>query len=208
MSASPPILTVPPPRCVLDNGERPWTRQGLRQPCHIAFPPRRGSPSKNRTAGYREVRHRQAPPTFCANKLTYICKAPDGGYSPSDDGQRRHRPSPPSGQQNTATISDLQLNLYEVDQAEVERALTNIDNGAIGSDLIREGRAASGRCTWAEDEFGVSPRRELERPVVGNMDAGGAAVLTSSQPGASLRWASCGECLKWRCRSEARWRSA
>ena len=110
-----------------------------------------------------------------ANKLTYICKAPDGvvrrvtmDYSDIDR---------QTGAAKDRLISDLELNLYEVDQAEIEQALMSIENGPVILDLINKG-VPRPEGALGEDEFGAL-KVQLERPVSGTWTL---VVLSNLKP--------------------------
>jgi len=93
-----------------------------------------------------------------ATKLTYICKAADGkirrvtmDYSDIDK------------QKSSATdklISDLQLDLYEVTEAEVAQALKSVYDGASLLQLISQG-VPQPHGKLSDDEFG-GPKCKLE----------------------------------------------
>ena len=98
-----------------------------------------------------------------ANKLTYICKAPDGvirrvTMDYGDIDRRR-------AADGDRLISELELDLFEAKQAEVETALAHVHGGAEILDLIRRG-VPRPRGELSEDEFGA-PKSKLKPPKSG-----------------------------------------
>ena len=145
--------------CVLDNGTS-MDENGLRWLWRIAFSPKQGISAQYGRPLIGKFGIGKLATYVLANKLTYICKASDGvirrvtmDYSVVD----RQK-----GSAEDRLISELELDLYEVDEDEIKDALKNVDNGNAIFDLIQRGIPHPNGIR-GEDEFGY-PKTKLERP--------------------------------------------
>jgi len=113
---------------VLDNGAS-MNEEGLRQLWHIAFSPKSAKPTEHGRSIIGKFGIGKLATYVLANKLTYICKAKDGkirrvtmDYAEID----LKVGSQPSGDK---LIRDVKLNVYDVDEKEVELALKSVYGG-------------------------------------------------------------------------------
>ncbi|MEA3186244.1 MAG: hypothetical protein QOD99_74, partial [Chthoniobacter sp.] len=145
--------------CVLDNGTS-MDAEGLRQLWHIAFSPKQGKPIQNGRQVIGKFGIGKLATYVLASKLTYICKADDGkirrvtmDYSDID----RKKGADPD-----RLISDLKIDLYEVTEDEVVKALATVYDGAAILKLIQTG-VPQPKGKLSDDEFGA-PKTALTRP--------------------------------------------
>jgi hypothetical protein len=136
---------------VLDNGVS-MDEEGLRQLWHIAFSPKRGKAVEYGRPVIGKFGIGKLATYVLANKLTYICKAGDGtirrvtmDYGEIDRQMSQH----PGGEK---LIRDVQLDVFEVGESEVEKALASVYGGADILKLIKGGGPAPGAIS--EDEYG------------------------------------------------------
>lgn len=134
---------------VLDNGAS-MDEQGLRDLWHIAFSPKRDNPTQYGRAVVGKFGIGKLATYVLASRLTYICKAQDG---------KIRRVTMDYGQvDRTATadklVSDLTLNLFEVDETELESAIGSIAQGAELLKVIRDGVQAKAD-HHTDDDFGA-----------------------------------------------------
>ena len=145
---------------VLDNGTS-MDEEGLRQLWHIAFSPKRGKATEHGRPIIGKFGIGKLATYVLANKLTYICKAADGkirrvtmDYGEIDKQMSEH----PSGEK---LIRDMQLEVFEVDEKEVEQALASVYGGAEILSLIKNTGAAAPVPAF-EDEYGAV-KQQLQR---------------------------------------------
>lgn len=136
--------------CVLDNGIS-MDAHGLRQLWHIAFSPKKDTPELFGRPIIGKFGIGKLATYVLTNRLTYICKAPDGIIRrvTMDYGKIDRQ----EGFDEDRLISQLRLDLFEVGEAEVEAALQNIYDGGVILDLIRKG-VHHPEGVLGEDEFG------------------------------------------------------
>ena len=148
--------------CVLDNGMS-MDVEGLRQLWHIAASPKKDTPVSYGRPVIGKFGIGKLATYVLTNKLTYICRASDGIIRrvTMDYGNIDHQ----KGEDRDHLIRDLSLDLYEVDEKDVEGALRNIHDGAEILEIIRQGVAHPDRSS-EEDEFGAE-KTELKRPDLG-----------------------------------------
>jgi Histidine kinase-, DNA gyrase B-, and HSP90-like ATPase len=148
--------------CVLDNGAS-MDEEGLHGLWRIAFSPKRGTPVQYGRRVIGKFGIGKLATYVLADKLTYICKASDGVIRrvTMDYGNiaRQHAAS------QERMISDLELEVYEVQQTELDEALMNVYDGEVILDLIRK-EVPRPESALGEDEFGGT-KDELERPPSG-----------------------------------------
>jgi len=145
--------------CVLDNGAS-MNAEGLHQLWHIAFSPKENTPFLYGRPIIGQFGIGKLATYVLTNKLTYICKASDGVIRrvTMDYGEIERQ----KGFNVDKLISELSLDLYEVNETDVEKALKNVWDGAVIFDLIKNGvpRPAG---TLEEDEFG-GLKADFQRP--------------------------------------------
>ena len=142
---------------VLDNGVS-MGEQGLRDLWHIAFSPKRDTPEQfgRRVVGKFGIG--KLATYVLASKLTYICKALDGKIRrvTMDYGEVDRTAKP------DRLISELSLDLFEVEEGELEKSLISISGGDELLRLIREGVPYQFESVQFDDDFGV-PASALQR---------------------------------------------
>lgn len=145
--------------CVLDNGSS-MDVEGLRELWHIAFSPKQNNPVQHGRQVIGKFGIGKLATYVLANKLTYICKASDGvirrvtmDYGTIDIQKGAHK---------DRLISELQLDLFEVNEAEVKKALDNVYDGKVIFDSIQKGVPRQ-QCTLSDDEFGAE-KSAYKRP--------------------------------------------
>lgn len=148
--------------CVLDNGVS-MDEEGLRGLWHIAFSPKAEKPNQYGRHVIGKFGIGKLATYVLANKLTYICRAPDGvirrvtmNYGDIDN----HK-----GEASERLINELELDLYETDEDDVSNALKNVYAGDDIYSLLKNG-VPHPNCTLVENEFGA-PKAELERSIPG-----------------------------------------
>lgn len=142
---------------VLDNGTS-MDEQGLRDLWHIAFSPKRDQPEQHGRRVVGKFGIGKLATYVLASRLTYICKASDGVI---------RRVTMDYGQiDRTAAadklVSDLSLDLYEVEASEVETALSSVVDGDKLLKIIKGGVKAHPATLAADSDFG-GPASVLER---------------------------------------------
>jgi hypothetical protein len=147
--------------CVLDNGAS-MNDEGLKQLWHIAFSPKTSQPIQYGRQVIGQFGIGKLATYVLAQKLTYICKASDGkirrvtmDYSDVD---RK------AGSGTEKLIRDLELDLFEVDEAEVAEALTSVSDGDAILDKIQTG-VPRPDASLSDNEFGGLPATLQERPM-------------------------------------------
>jgi len=122
--------------CVLDNGAS-MDEDGLKELWHIAFSPKRENPIKFGRSVIGKFGIGKLATYVLASKLTYICKSEDGkirritmDYGDIDR-QKDARAE--------RLISDLVLDIYEVELEDVKLALAQVDDGEEIFRLIQTG---------------------------------------------------------------------
>ena len=135
--------------CVLDNGES-MDAEGLRQLWHIAFSPKQKKPDQYGRKVIGKFGIGKLATYVLTRKLTYICKAADGvirrvtmDYSGIDHQSDQDK-----------LMSQLELEIYEVEQAEIEQALKSVYGGDALLKLIRRDVPPPKPSLAEEDEFG------------------------------------------------------
>jgi hypothetical protein len=144
---------------VLDNGVS-MDAAGLRQLWHIAFSPKTATPFQYGRQVIGKFGIGKLATYVLGRKLTYICKAADGrirrvtmNYGELD----RQKGAAPD-----RLISEVELEVFEVREAEVAAALESVYDGRVILDLIRKG-VPRPRGSLGNDEFGAQ-KAKLERP--------------------------------------------
>lgn len=146
--------------CVLDNGDS-MDEEGLRQLWHIAFSPKQANPFRNGRQVIGKFGIGKLATYVLGAKLTYICKASDGKIRrvTMDYGHIDQK----KGADPDRLISDLKIDLYEVEEGEVAEALKNVYDGTTILNLIGNGvRPPDGKLS--DDEFGA-PKTAFTRPM-------------------------------------------
>ena len=145
---------------ILDNGTS-MDEQGLRELWHIAFSPKRGKPTEHGRSIIGKFGIGKLATYVLANKLTYICKAKDGqirrvtmDYAEID----LKVGNQPSGDK---LIRDVKLNVFDVDEKEVEHALKSVYGGNEILAIIKNTGAPPAPAI--EDEYGAL-KQPLTRP--------------------------------------------
>lgn len=148
--------------CVLDNGSS-MNAEGLRELWHIAFSPKQNNPVQFGRQVIGKFGIGKLATYVLANKLTYICKASDGvirrvtmDYGTIDMQK---------GVEKDRLISEMKLDLFEVNETEIEKALENVYAGEVIFDSIRKG-VPRPQDTLSEDEFGAL-KSAFQRPAPG-----------------------------------------
>ena len=118
---------------VLDNGSS-MDEEGLRQLWRIAFSPKTSTPAANGRAVVGKFGIGKLATYVLANKLTYICHALDGktrrvtmNFGTVD------KNADPSADR---LISDMELEVFELDESELSEALSSISDGGRLAELI------------------------------------------------------------------------
>lgn len=142
---------------VLDNGIS-MDEQGLQDLWHIAFSPKREQPEQfgRRVVGKFGIG--KLATYVLASRLTYICKAADGKI-------RRVTMDYGTVDQSADAdhlVSELSLDLFEVEEEELTEALGSIYGGDELLTLIRQGVQADKENKQADDDFGA-PASTLKR---------------------------------------------
>ncbi|HEY2964277.1 MAG TPA: ATP-binding protein [Pyrinomonadaceae bacterium] len=160
--------------CVLDNGAS-MDAEGLRLLWRIAFSPKKNTPTQYGRPVIGQFGIGKLATYVLANKLTYICKASDGlirrvtmNYDIEqfkDDAEDK-------------LISDIELDIYEVEEQELEEALKNVFDGDVLLNLIRKGIPHPSETDLGDDEFGA-PKTSLKAPAQGTWTL---AVLSDLKP--------------------------
>ncbi len=143
---------------VLDNGAS-MDEQGLRDLWHIAFSPKRDHPEQHGRRVVGKFGIGKLATYVLASRLTYICKASDGVV-------RRVTMDYGEVDRTAAAdklVSDLSLDLYEVDEGELESALASVVDGSKLLDIIQGGVKANPGDRTADSDFG-GPASILNRP--------------------------------------------
>ena len=146
--------------CVLDNGDS-MDEEGLRQLWHIAFSQKQAEPVRNGRHVIGKFGIGKLATYVLGAKLTYICKASDGKIRrvTMDYGHIDQK----KGADPDRLISDLKIDLYEVQESEVAEALKSVHDGAAILKLIQNGvRPPEGKLS--DDEFGA-PKTAVQRAV-------------------------------------------
>lgn len=160
--------------CVFDNGAS-MDAEGLRLLWRIAFSPKKNTPTQYGRPIIGQFGIGKLATYVLANKLTYICKAPDGVI-------RRVTMNYDIDQFKEGAedklISDIELEIYEVEQHELEEALHNVFDGDVLLDLIGKGIQHPSSEELGDDEFGA-PKATLEAPAEGTWTL---AVLSDLKP--------------------------
>lgn len=136
--------------CVLDNGHS-MDFAGLKALWHIAFSPKANQPEIDGRRVIGKFGIGKLATYVLANKLTYLCKAKDGII-------RRVTMDYGKITQNTNSdqlVSQQSLSVYDVNEADLELALKNIDKGDEIFQLIKEGIPKPNE-ELAKDEFGAA----------------------------------------------------
>lgn len=141
--------------CVLDNGAS-MDAEGLRELWHIAFSPKKDTPILYGRPVIGKFGIGKLATYVLTNKLTYICKAADGII------RRVTMDFSNIDREKDSLISDLQLDLYDVNETDIEKALKNVYGGDTILDLISNG-VPRPEGSLGEDEFGAA-KTELDRP--------------------------------------------
>lgn len=135
---------------VLDNGAS-MDVPGLELLWKIAFSPKTNEPVKYGRQVIGKFGIGKLATYVLANKLTYVCKSADGvirrvtmNYGELDNQE---------GAELDKLVSDLRLEIYEVQEAEIKEALENVDGGAHIYELIRSGVPRPDDAL-GDDEFG------------------------------------------------------
>ncbi len=145
--------------CVLDNGAS-MDAEGLRLLWRIAFSPKKGKSVQYGRPIIGQFGIGKLATYVLANKLTYICKAADGiirrvtmnyDIDALKDGAQ------------DKLISDIYLDIFEVDEGELEQALQNVFDGTVLLNSIRNGIPCPTTEVSSEDEFGA-PKSTLDPP--------------------------------------------
>jgi hypothetical protein len=148
--------------CVLDNGVS-MDEEGLRGLWRIAFSPKKGTPIQYGRRVIGKFGIGKLATYVLADKLTYLCRASDGVIRrvtmDYGDIALQHAAS------QERMLSDLELDVYEVQQTELEEALMNVYDGDVILDLIGK-EVPRPESALGEDEFGGT-KDELERPPSG-----------------------------------------
>lgn len=137
--------------CVLDNGTS-MDEEGLRALWHIAFSPKKDTPFLHGRPVIGKFGIGKLATYVLANKLTYICKAADGVIRrvTMDYGDIDRQ----KGAAHDRLISELELDVFTVVEAEVEEALKSVYDGATLLNRIRDGFPQE-ESPSTEDEFGA-----------------------------------------------------
>jgi hypothetical protein len=127
--------------------------QGLRQLWHIAFSPKRTKPTEYGRSIIGKFGIGKLATYVLANKLTYICKAKDGkirrvtmDYAEID----LKVGNQPSGDK---LIRDVKLDVFDVDEKEVEQALKSVYGGNEILEIIKNTGAPPAPAV--DDEYGA-----------------------------------------------------
>lgn len=160
--------------CVLDNGAS-MDAEGLRLLWRIAFSPKKNTPTQYGRPIIGQFGIGKLATYVLANKLTYICKASDGVI-------RRVTMNYDIDQFKEGAedrlISDIELDIYEVEEHELEEAVKNIYDGDVLLNLIRKGIPHPTEEELGDDEFGA-PKAKLQAPANGTWTL---AVLSDLKP--------------------------
>src|ERR1039458_8980810 len=147
---------------VLDTGVS-MDVEGLRQLWHLPLSPKTGTPFQYGRQVIGKFGIGKLATYVLGRKLTYICKASDGrirrvtmNYGELD----RQKGAEPD-----RLISEVELEMYEVSEAEVAAALESVYDGPVILDLIRKG-VPRPKGSLGDDEFGAQ-KAKLDRPVAG-----------------------------------------
>lgn len=137
---------------VFDNGVS-MDEAGLRQLWHVAFSPKEGKVTEHGRPVIGKFGIGKLATYVLANKLTYICRAADGkirrvtmDYGTIDLQMGAHSDA-------DKLVKDIQLDVFEVTEAEIEEALASVYGGAEFLQLIK-GQAPSSNVPVYEDEYG------------------------------------------------------
>ena len=142
---------------VLDNGSS-MDEQGLRDLWHIAFSPKRDHPEQHGRRLVGKFGIGKLATYVLASRLTYVCKAADGVI-------RRVTMDYGQVDQTAAAdklISELSLDLYEVEESELEAAIGTVVGGSELLRIIAEGVQVGSATAAADDNFGA-PASVLKR---------------------------------------------
>jgi hypothetical protein len=150
---SPDLKTNPKATMVvLDNGTS-MNEEGLRQLWHIAFSPKSTKPTEYGRSIIGKFGIGKLATYVLANKLTYICKAKDGqirrvtmDYAEID----LKVGNPASGDK---LIRDVKLEVFDVDENEVELALKSVYGGTEILAIIKNTSATA--APVFDDEYGA-----------------------------------------------------
>jgi hypothetical protein len=127
---------------VLDNGAS-MNEEGLRQLWHIAFSPKSTKPTEYGRSIIGKFGIGKLATYVLANKLTYICKAKDGQIRrvTMDYAEIDLKVGTPSS--GDKLIRDVKLELFDVDEKEVELALKSVYGGNEILTIIKNAGTAS-----------------------------------------------------------------
>ncbi|HTS19127.1 MAG TPA: ATP-binding protein [Verrucomicrobiae bacterium] len=141
--------------CVFDDGIS-MDEKGLRDLWHIAFSPKTAAPVQFGRPVIGKFGIGKLATYVLANKLTYICKASDGVIRrvTMDYGTIDRQ----KGAKADHLINELELDLFEVEEKEVQAALKVIDGGQEILNLIQSSPPEP-EDVGDEDEFGASKAR-------------------------------------------------
>ena len=137
---------------VMDNGVS-MDEAGLRELSgHVAFSPKEGKTSETGRPLIGKFGIGKLATYVLANKLTYICKAADGkirrvtmDYAAIDLNVGHNG--------DGKLVKDIQLDVFEVTEAEIEAALASVYGGTEFLQLMK-GKALSSAVPVSEDEYG------------------------------------------------------
>lgn len=146
---------------VLDNGVS-MDEQGLQDLWHIAFSPKSGLQQQYGRQIVGKFGIGKLATYVLASRLTYICKAADGIIRrvTMDYGEIDRTAA------DDKLISDLELQLYEVDDVDLEKALRSVVAGDELLKAIRDGVQVNADAQNIDDEFGA-PAAVLQRQTTG-----------------------------------------
>jgi hypothetical protein len=158
---SPNLSSPDATMAVLDNGAS-MDEQGLRELWHIAFSPKTGQPQQHGRQVVGKFGIGKLATYVLASRLTYICKAADGVI-------RRVTMDYGEVDRTAAAdklISDLSLELYEVDEGDLETAVRSVVAGDQLLKAIRDGVQPNTGAPMADVDFGA-PVSVLQRQTAG-----------------------------------------
>jgi Histidine kinase-, DNA gyrase B-, and HSP90-like ATPase len=136
---------------VLDNGAS-MNEEGLRQLWHIAFSPKSSKPTEHGRSIIGKFGIGKLATYVLANKLTYICKAKDGKIRrvTMDYAEIDLKVDNSSGDK---LIKDVKLQVFDVDESEVELALKSVYGGSEILGIIKQ--SAASPAPVFDDEYGA-----------------------------------------------------
>jgi hypothetical protein len=160
--------------CILDNGVS-MDADGLRGLWHIAFSPKAGKDEEHGRKLIGKFGIGKLATYVLASKLTYICKATDGKIRRVTMDYERIDKKKEAGKEQL--INELELELFDVSDAELAMALSSIDTGSVLLDLINDGIKAPPTPS-VDDEFGI----EVSSVARASSSTWTLAVLTGLKP--------------------------